>query len=76
MPYYFYIWTDEIVDYIDRHGVTPEEFEAVVSDPDEVEKSHSSDRFVAFGNIDGRPLACVYELTDDYVLPVTAYEVQ
>ena len=42
------------------------------------EKSRSSDRLVAFGYAgDGRKLACVYEMIDDFeILPITAYEVE
>ncbi len=60
------------------HGVTPDEFEEVVCDPDEVDQSLSSGRPIAFGETStGKYLACVYELLDDTtVLPVTAYEVE
>jgi hypothetical protein len=27
MPYYFYAWTQEVIDHLGEHGVTPEEFE-------------------------------------------------
>ncbi len=75
MPFYFFQWTDEIIDYIGQHGATPEQFEAVVCDPDRVEISRSSGRPIAFGEVDGRLLACVYEIEGDYVLPITAYEI-
>jgi hypothetical protein len=60
-----------------EHGVTPEEFETVICDPESVDRSRSSARLVAFGEVQGRFLACVYEMMDnDTVLPVTAYEVE
>ncbi len=61
-----------------EHGVTPDEFEEVVCDPDEVDQSRSSERSIAFGEAStGKYLACVYELIDEAtVLPVTAYEVE
>jgi hypothetical protein len=49
----------------------------VVCDPDSVDASRSSGRLIAFGEVNGKLLACVYEmLDDDTVLPVTAYEVE
>ena len=79
MPYYFFIWADEIEEHLAEHGVTPEEFEDVVCNPDRVEASRSSGRPVAFGYTStGRFLACVYELLDNdsTVMPITAYEPQ
>jgi uncharacterized DUF497 family protein len=78
LPFYSFIWNDEIEEHIAQHGVTPDEFEEVVCDPDEVDRSLSSNRPIAFGETsNGKYLACVYELLDDAtVLPVTAYEVE
>jgi uncharacterized DUF497 family protein len=78
MPAYTFFWYDENLEHLDEHGVTPEEFEAVVQAPLGVEESRSSDRLVAFGyGDDGRQLACVYELLGEVeVLPITAYEVE
>lgn len=78
MPFYLFIWSDEIEKHLAAHGVTADEFEEVVCDPDEVDQSHSSGRPIAFGETSsGKYLACVYELLDETtVLPVTAYEVE
>lgn len=78
MPYYMYVWTEELMEYLLLHDVSVEEFEEVVGSPDSVEQSRSSDRLVAFGSTStGKYLACVYELLDDItILPVTAYEVE
>ncbi|MBU4272316.1 MAG: hypothetical protein KKE86_06520 [Planctomycetes bacterium] len=78
MPFYYFIWNDRIEEYLAQHGVTPDEFEEVVCDPDEADQSQSSDRTIAFGETStGRFIACVYELLDDTtVLPVTAFEVE
>ena len=77
MPYFLFLWNDEIEGHLDQHGVTPDEFEAIVCDPESVDTSRSSGREIAFGEIDGRFLACVYEMLDGTtVLPVTAYEVE
>ena len=78
MPFYLFIWNDLIEGHLAAHGVTPDEFEEVVCDPDEVYPSRLSGRPIAFGATStGKYLACVYELLDDTtVLPVTAYEVE
>lgn len=75
MPFYFFVWSDEIEAHIAAHGVTPEEFEQVVCDPDRVERSHSSTRPVAFGATTFGSYVCVYGLLDNVtVLPETACE--
>ncbi len=78
MPFYYFIWSDQIEEHVAAHGVTLDEFEEVVCEPDEVDQSRSSGRAIAFGEtLTGKYLACVYELLDDTtVLPVTAYEVE
>jgi uncharacterized DUF497 family protein len=78
MPIYEFFWYDENREHVEEHGVTLDEFEAVVCDPVDVDKSRSSDRLVAFGyGDDGRRLVCVYEMVDEVtVLPVTAYELE
>lgn len=77
MPYYFFLWTDEIVEHLAQHGITPDEFEEVVSDPEESDASRTTGRPIAIGTTStGKYVACVYEMLDDMnVLPVTAYEV-
>jgi hypothetical protein len=77
MPYYFFMWTDEIIDHLAEHGISPEDFEQVVSRPVDVRVSRSSDSPAAFGNTeDGRYIIAVYDFVDDVtVLPRTAYEV-
>lgn len=78
MPFFLFVWNDQIEAHLAVHGVTPDEFEEVVCDPDNVEQSRSSGRPIAFGETStGKYLACVYELLDEStVLPVTAYEVE
>lgn len=49
MPFYLFIWNGPIEEHIAEHGVTPDEFEEVVCDPDEVNQSRSSGRQIAFG---------------------------
>ncbi len=78
MPVFLFVWNDQIEEHVAEHGVTAGEFEEVVCDPDEVDRSRSSGRAIAFGEtLSGKYLACVYELLDETtVLPVTAYEVE
>ena len=78
MPFYYFIWNDLIEEHLAQHSVAPHEFEEVVCDPDEADRSRSSGRAIAFGETStGRYIACVYELLDDAtVLPVTAFEVE
>lgn len=77
MPYYFYLWTDEIIAHLAEHDVTPEDFENVVSRPMKQDFSHSSGSPAAFGYTeDGRYVIAVFDFLDDMtVLPITAYEV-
>ena len=77
MPYYFFVWTPEITDHLAEHDVTPEEFEEVVSDPDDEDVSRSTGNPIAFGSTSGgRFLCCVFKrFKDDVIEPVTAYEV-
>lgn len=49
VPFYLFIWNEMIEGHLAAHGVTPDEFEEVVCDPDEVEQSRSSRRPIAFG---------------------------
>lgn len=76
MPFYLFVWNDELEEHLAEHGVSPDEFEEVVCDPDYVTRSRSSGHPLAFGETaSGKYLACIYELLDDTtVLPVTAYE--
>ncbi len=78
MPFYLFVWNELLEEHIAAHGVTREEFEEVVCDPDDVCASRSSGRPIAFGETStGKYLGCVYELLDDAtVRPVTAYEVE
>lgn len=74
---YFYVWTPEIVAHLAEHGVTPDEFEEIVSNPDYEDNSRSSGNPLAFGSTSGdKFLCCVFRrLDDDTIEPITAYEV-
>ena len=77
MPYYEFLWTDEIIAHLGEHGIGQDDFEAVVRNPNRVSVSRSSGRPCCWGDtVDGRHLFCVYEFLDDItVIPVTGYEV-
>jgi hypothetical protein len=77
MAWHEFLWTDEIIDHLAEHGVTPDDFESIVNFPALRGASRSSNRPCCWGETsDGRFLICVYEMLDDLtVLPVTAYEV-
>jgi len=77
MAYFEFFWTEEIVEHLGEHGVSPEDFETVVSNPEFRDRSRATKRPCCFGvTTDGRYLYCVYEMLDDVtVIPVTAYEV-
>jgi hypothetical protein len=60
-----------------QHGVTKEEVEEVLQNPDDVDVSRSSGHPVVFGTTDaGRQVMVVCEVVDaETVYPITAYEV-
>jgi uncharacterized DUF497 family protein len=66
------------VQHIAEHGLTKEEIEEVLENPEGIESSRSSGRLIAFGETStGRIVAVVYEEIDrNTVYPVTAYEVE
>jgi uncharacterized DUF497 family protein len=76
MPYYDFVWNDEIIEHLNEHGVSTEDFEAVVTNPDEISESQTTGRPCCWGETaDGRFLLCVFEKIDEFtILPVTAFE--
>ncbi len=82
MPWYDILWNyddeDGNVAHVAEHGLTPDDVNAVLMDPEETGSSHSSGRPVAFGYTpDGRYICVVYEEIDDTTLyPVTAFEIE
>ena len=78
MPFYEWIWTEEAIEHLQEHDVSPEDFEDVVCRPIGTGKSRSSGLPAAFGyTTDGRYIIAVYKMVDEMtVLPVTAYEVE
>jgi hypothetical protein len=78
MPYFEFFWNDAIIAHLAEHGVTPDDFEQVVTNPDEIKVSRSSGLPAAVGYTrDGRKLFCVYQPLDElYLEPVTAFEIE
>jgi len=76
MPTYIFVWSDETVEHLEEHGVTPDEFERVVQDPDSNGISRSTGRPYAVAILDdGREVMCIYEFVDHMTIePITAYE--
>lgn len=77
MPYFEFIWTRENTRHIAEHGVSRDDFEAVVEHSSYRGRSRRSMLPVVWGyTSDGRYIIAVYELVDEItVIPVTAYEV-
>lgn len=77
MGYYDFLWTDEIVEHLDEHGISQDDFEYVVCNPVSKGLSRSSKRPAVWGYTeDGQYILAVFEELDSVtILPVTAYEV-
>jgi hypothetical protein len=77
MPYFHFIWTEEIIAHLAEHDVSQDDFEEVVMKPERTGKSRSSGHPAAWGYTrDRRYLIAVYQKIDAVtVVPVTAYEV-
>lgn len=76
-PYYDFFWTDDVIAHIAENDITPKDFERVVMNPMDMDRSQSSGLPAAFGYThDGRFIIAVFEYLDKMtILPVTAYEV-
>ncbi len=76
MPWFDFIWSPETIEHIAQHGVTVEEFEDVVQNPEGVDFSKSSGNLLAKGTSrNGKYIVAIYLMIDDItVLPITAYE--
>ena len=75
------IWNEEPggnIEHIEEHGLTIEDVEYVLADPESQGVSRSSGQPCVFGHVpDGRYVIVVSEHVDkDTINPVTAYEVR
>ena len=77
MPVYWFHWDSENDAHIEEHGLTREEVEEVISEPEFTGVSRSSGRPIAEGyTSSGRYILCVYDvLQDGEIYPVTAFEI-
>jgi hypothetical protein len=77
MPYYQFLWNEDLIEHLAEHRVSQGDFEQVVRHPTSRGVSRSSGLPAVWGYTDdGRYLIVVYEELDDMtLLPVTAYEV-
>lgn len=77
MAFESYVWTDEDIQHLAEHDLTPADFEYVIDHPIDKGKSDSSGRPAVWGYTeDGRFIIAIYQTLDDgTILPVTAYEV-
>lgn len=78
MPYFEFLWTDDLIQHIEEHDVSQDDFEHVVCNPVSKGYSRSSRLPASWGYAkDGRYIMVVYEILDlTTILPVTAYEVR
>lgn len=79
MPWLDFIWVPGDggnVEHIAQHGISQDEVEEVVQNPDRIDVSRSSGRPIAFGyTSEGRYIAVVYEEVDETTIyPITAYD--
>lgn len=66
-------WTDEIIEHLEEHDVTPEEFEEAFDNILWEEPSRSSGLSTIVALVRGRTLRCIYrELGPMDIEPVTA----
>ena len=76
MPLEVFIWNDVMIDHLDQHDVSPEDFEYVVQNRYEEERSRSTGRFAVRGfDPSGRYICCVYEREGAVILPWTAFSI-
>jgi hypothetical protein len=77
MPYFDFVWTEEIIAHLAEHDISPDDFEHVVMNPERIGKSRSSGNPIAWGYTqDGRYILAVYQKIDfATAMAVTAYEV-
>ena len=82
MAFLWIVWDDENdplgnVQHIAEHGLTTDEVEAVLNDPNSADRSDSSGRPCVFGFTPaGEYIIVIFESIDeDSIYPVTAYHV-
>jgi len=62
MPYFDFVWTEEIIAHLAEHDISPDDFEHVVMNPQRTGKSRSSGDPAVWGYTqDGRYIIAVPE---------------
>jgi hypothetical protein len=76
VPWFLFQWSDDIIEHLAEHEITPEDFEFVVCNPTSQTTSRSSGRRAVWGYTpDGRWVFAAYDMLDELtVLPVTCFE--
>lgn len=49
MPHFEFLWIDEVVEHLAEHGLTPDDFESVVTKPQRRSLSRSAGRPCCWG---------------------------
>ena len=76
MPFYLFLWTPEIEAHVNEHGGSLLRSLSRLSRIRGGSNPVGVLALIAFGEIDGRLVACVYEDYDPYIEPVTAYYIE
>jgi hypothetical protein len=79
MPFFIFHWTDEIVEHLAEHGITPEDFQEVFEQNhrrcSKLRSRRSKLPACTGFTEDGRELFCVYKrINETEIEPVTAFE--
>jgi hypothetical protein len=76
VPWYQVIWTDELIEHLAEHDISPDDFEYVIMNPVQQIQSRSSGRRAVYGYTpDGRWVFASYDIEDDFtVYPSTCFE--
>ncbi len=76
MAWLDFFWTPETIAHIAEHGVTPEEVEYVIQNPESTGFSRTSGAYLAEGEAEnGKYIIVIYDMIDEITaIPITAYE--
>jgi hypothetical protein len=76
VPWFLFQWSDDIIEHLAEHDITPDDFEYVVMNPVKQVRSRSSGRYAVYGYTpDGRWVFAAYDFLDEVtILPATCYE--
>ena len=73
---HFFHWTDETIEKLAQHDVTPAEFEAAFEAGEDIENRGRHDARIGYDSR-GRLLFCVHQnLNGTDIVPITAFEIE